>query len=126
MQYYAAMHSIWVFTVCQSIQRVRFALNYSLLNKHVNIPTDCRVVCLKLFLIVVCLKCLKRGDIDLRMFTLLIRYIHIQSCYYLFHLNSDNITLSAGFPQALQIMENLENHKKSSIYGKIMKFERNE
>ena len=29
----------------------------------------------------------------------------------------------SGFPQALEIMENLENHKKSSMHGKIMEFE---
>ena len=29
----------------------------------------------------------------------------------------------AGFPQALEIMENLENHKKKSMHGKIMEFE---
>ena len=29
-----------------------------------------------------------------------------------------------GFPQALEIMENLENDKKSSMHGKIMEFER--
>ena len=34
------------------------------------------------------------------------------------------ISLS-GFPQALEIMENLENHeKKSSMHGKIMEFEK--
>ena len=27
----------------------------------------------------------------------------------------------AGFPQALEIMENLENHQKSSMHGKIIK-----
>ena len=27
-----------------------------------------------------------------------------------------------GFPQALEIMENLENHEKSSMHGKIMEF----
>ena len=30
----------------------------------------------------------------------------------------------AGFPQALEIMENLENHQKSSMHGKIMEFEK--
>ena len=29
-----------------------------------------------------------------------------------------------GFPQALEIMENLENHLKSSMHGKIMEFEK--
>ena len=29
-----------------------------------------------------------------------------------------------GFPQALEIMENLENCKKSSMHGKIMEFEK--
>ena len=29
-----------------------------------------------------------------------------------------------GFPPALEILENLENHKKSSMHGKIMKFEK--
>ena len=32
--------------------------------------------------------------------------------------------LISGFLQALEIMENLENHKKSSIHGKIMEFEK--
>ena len=27
-----------------------------------------------------------------------------------------------GFPQALEIMENLENHEKSSMHRKIMEF----
>ena len=31
----------------------------------------------------------------------------------------------AGFPQALEIMENLENHEKSSMHGKNMEFEKN-
>ena len=31
---------------------------------------------------------------------------------------------SAGFPQALEIMENLENHPKSSMHGKIMEFKK--
>ena len=31
---------------------------------------------------------------------------------------------AAGFPQALEIMENLEKHKKSSMHGKIMEFEK--
>ena len=30
----------------------------------------------------------------------------------------------SGFPQALEIMENLENHEKSSMHGKIMEFEK--
>ena len=30
----------------------------------------------------------------------------------------------AGLPQALEIMENLENHEKSSMHGKIMEFEK--
>ena len=29
-----------------------------------------------------------------------------------------------GFPQALEIMKNLENHKKSSMHGQIMEFEK--
>ena len=29
-----------------------------------------------------------------------------------------------GFPQTLEIMENLENHEKSSMHGKIMEFEK--
>ena len=29
-------------------------------------------------------------------------------------------------PKALEIMENLENHKKSSMHGKIMEFEKTE
>ena len=30
----------------------------------------------------------------------------------------------SGFPQALEIMENLENHYKSSMHGKVMEFEK--
>ena len=30
----------------------------------------------------------------------------------------------AGFTQALELMENLENHQKSSMHGKIMEFEK--
>ena len=33
--------------------------------------------------------------------------------------------LSTGFPQAQEIMENLENHKKSSMLRKIMEFGKN-
>ena len=29
----------------------------------------------------------------------------------------------SGFPRALEIMENLENHEKKSMHGKIMEFE---
>ena len=29
-----------------------------------------------------------------------------------------------GFPQAQEIMENLENQKKSSMHGKVMEFEK--
>ena len=29
----------------------------------------------------------------------------------------------AGFPQSLEIMENLENHQKKSMHGKIMELE---
>ena len=32
----------------------------------------------------------------------------------------------AGFPQTLEIMENLENHQKSSMHGKIMELEKTE
>ena len=32
--------------------------------------------------------------------------------------------LTSGFPQALEIMENLENYKKSSMHGKIIEFEK--
>ena len=39
--------------------------------------------------------------------------------YMAFHLR-----LHSGFPQALEIMENLENYKKSSMHGKIMEFEK--
>ena len=31
----------------------------------------------------------------------------------------------AGFPQVLETMENLENHPKSSMHGKIIEFEKN-
>ena len=34
-------------------------------------------------------------------------------------------TMYTGFPQALEIMENLEIHEKSSMHGKIMEFEKN-
>ena len=33
--------------------------------------------------------------------------------------------VKAGFPQALEIMENLENHKKSSSHRNIMEFKKN-
>ena len=32
--------------------------------------------------------------------------------------------LFSGFPRALEIMENLENQKKSSMHGKIMEIEK--
>ena len=32
----------------------------------------------------------------------------------------------SGFPQVLEIMENLENHEKSSMYGKTMELEKTE
>ena len=32
------------------------------------------------------------------------------------------LVISSGFPQALEIMENLENHQKSSMHGKIVEF----
>ena len=38
-------------------------------------------------------------------------------------MNHKITVLSTGFPQALEIMKNLENHQKSSMYGKIMEFE---
>ena len=31
---------------------------------------------------------------------------------------------NAGLPQALEIIENLENHQKSSMHGKIMEFQK--
>ena len=34
------------------------------------------------------------------------------------------IGLSTLFPQALEIMENLENHPKSSMHGNIMEFKK--
>ena len=37
----------------------------------------------------------------------------------------DEIMHFSGLPQALEIMENLENHKKCSMHGKIMEFEKN-
>ena len=33
--------------------------------------------------------------------------------------------IKTGFPQALEIIENLENHEKSSMQRKFMKFEKN-
>ena len=42
------------------------------------------------------------------------------------HLLSSNCSeCLSGFPQALEIRENLENHYKSSMYGKILEFEKN-
>ena len=35
-----------------------------------------------------------------------------------------SIYLKSGFPQALEIMENLENHTKKSMHEKIMEFEK--
>ena len=35
----------------------------------------------------------------------------------------DKVSDFTGFPQALETMENLENHEKSSMHGKIMEFE---
>ena len=35
-----------------------------------------------------------------------------------------HLVFRTGFPQALEIMENLENHK-SSMHGKIIEFEKN-
>ena len=32
--------------------------------------------------------------------------------------------LPIGFPQALEIMEKLENHTKSSMHGKLIEFEK--
>ena len=32
----------------------------------------------------------------------------------------------SGFPQALEILENLENHQKSSMHGKIMECKKKE
>ena len=46
------------------------------------------------------------------------------------HVQTNKMTSEAsnaqgtGFPQALEIMENLENHIKSSVHGKIMEFEK--
>ena len=39
-------------------------------------------------------------------------------------MNTGTSTIHSGFPQALVIMENLENHKKSSMRGKILEFEK--
>ena len=38
--------------------------------------------------------------------------------------NKQNQEPTTGFPKALEIMENSENHKKSSMHGKIMEFEK--
>ena len=40
-------------------------------------------------------------------------------------VHPDLTVSNSGFPQALEIMENLEIHKKSSMHGKIMEFEKN-
>ena len=45
-------------------------------------------------------------------------------CNRLVHIGYAISLLLTGFPQALEIMENLENHKKSSMRGKIMEFEK--
>ena len=38
---------------------------------------------------------------------------------------ASELTAYSGFPHALEIIENLENYKKSSMHGKIMEFEKN-
>ena len=39
-----------------------------------------------------------------------------------FLLSRPKLSPHSGFPQALEIMENLENHQKSSMHAKIMEF----
>ena len=38
--------------------------------------------------------------------------------------SSSYLQIITGFPRALENLENLENHKKSSMHGKIMEFEK--
>ena len=38
-------------------------------------------------------------------------------------LNNNN-RVPSGFPHALEVIENLENHEKRSMQGKIMEFEK--
>ena len=56
-------------------------------------------------------------------------FLPVQIQNFMFNLMYRNKSFHAqntGFPQALKIMENLENHfKKSYIHGKIMEFEKN-
>ena len=40
-------------------------------------------------------------------------------------ISQGEIRVTTGFPQALEIMENLENQKKHFRPGKIMEFEKN-
>ena len=42
-----------------------------------------------------------------------------------FQCSIDKFIPRSGFPRALEIMENLENYKKSSMHGNIMKFKKN-
>ena len=55
-------------------------------------------------------------------------HLEFQSCkeaaqaHLSLHLSKCHIV--AGFPQALEIMGNLENQEKSSMHGKIMEFEK--
>ena len=63
------------------------------------------------------------------------QYIQLHHCNVLVHASSiythqvDQLMRFwhlwlKGFPQVLEIMENLENHQKSSMHGKIMEFEK--
>ena len=36
-----------------------------------------------------------------------------------------HLNICTGFPRALEIVENLENHQKKSMHGKVMEFEKN-
>ena len=40
------------------------------------------------------------------------------------HFQRSTCISLTGFPQALEIMENLENHEKSFMHGKFMEFEK--
>ena len=50
----------------------------------------------------------------------LVKMTHCWKSHVTAHLY--DCLLLAGFPQALEIMENLENQEKSSMHGKIMEF----
>ena len=50
-------------------------------------------------------------------------FLHIINYFQHIYLRKSLSNIKpSGFPQALEITENLENYKKSSMHGKIMEF----